>query len=569
MKKKYIILLSGAFAYFNINVNGDKTATTLKGSANGYSSPTMKIITSNLYLNLDANLMSESNAGKTYFANTDSSGKALVDNPNYLLAIITGVDKNASFDCTYNYKITASVGKSITDGSDSDIKVVIGDEELTLKEILDAGSNGIIISDKVKKINAGDSISLNLSSSVTNTQNKQDNLIDNSYVINIEPYNNGDTKSFDCKLHKEPTTFAEELIDSDELWESGLTGDGYRYTGTGNICKYNNGTYQTYGEMECKTLYNIRRTTNSSGKITDTTYETGIPTSNASFTYEVTATFEPESTDSSGVPNNFVCFGTTDKDTCLNNKDKYLFRIIGVFKDSNGENHVKLIKFVQLAYTKWNDEDFDGTWGESTLFSSLNGSTYLDNTSYIESSWKSKIADWTWTSVNTLLYKSNGVSYYYTTPKGVYEHEMLKASSSGVLCANSSDTDGTVDRCKIGEWSNATGKIGLMYASDYALSLGDTALNMTGGTYTNGATLRTGWLHPLNNDRSKAVFEWTLAVTGTNGSYHLIWEVDKDGYLYAYYMDFSAAIRPVFYLTSDILPSTDGVGSYTDPYILS
>ena len=50
-------------------------------------------------------------------------------------------------------------------------------------------------------------------------------------------------------------------------------------------------------------------------------------------------------------PNNFICFGTTDKSACTANQDKYMYRVLGVFSDANGKNHVKLIKYKQLVET--------------------------------------------------------------------------------------------------------------------------------------------------------------------------------------------------------------------------
>ena len=82
-------------------------------------------------------------------------------------------------------------------------------------------------------------------------------------------------------------TLAENLIKYRDLWQSGLEGDGYRFTGSGNAT-------------------------------------------------------------ASTSPKNFICFGTTDKSTCTSNPSTYMYRIIGVFADEKGDNHVKLIKYTQL-----------------------------------------------------------------------------------------------------------------------------------------------------------------------------------------------------------------------------
>ena len=79
----------------------------------------------------------------------------------------------------------------------------------------------------------------------------------------------------------------EKVLASNELWNSGLEGDGLRYIGSG--------------------AYN-----------SDTT------------------------------PSNFICFGTSSKEECKANEGKYMYRIIGTFPDENKRQHLKLIKFNQI-----------------------------------------------------------------------------------------------------------------------------------------------------------------------------------------------------------------------------
>ena len=76
--------------------------------------------------------------------------------------------------------------------------------------------------------------------------------------------------------------------------------------------------------------------------------------------------------------------------------------------------------------------------------------------------------------------------------------------------------DETAINCNGGVWTNPTAKIGLMYVSDYALSLGSSSLALTTGTGTNAATLKTGWMHQSNNDTTKSNYEWTLSRIGAN-----------------------------------------------------
>ena len=360
--------------------------------------------------------------------------------------------------------------------------------------------------EKSKNLIKGQSVSIPLTSSVTNTANTQDKLVGNSYTIKIEPYTNGDTKAFSCKLHKD--TLTEQLIASGNLWQSNLEGDGYRYVGSGAV---------------------------------------GTSTN----------------------PNNFICFGTTDKSACSANQDKYMYRILGVFSDASGENHVKLIKYKQLIETTWNSTSADVNWEDSTLYASLNGSGFLTNATYDylqNTEWSNRIENWTWSAVNTKAYedKTNNTDYSKSSPKGIYLNEMHKASN-GTLCTNYNS--GAIN-CNGGTWTNPTAKIGLMYASDYALSLGSSALALTTGTVANADALKTGWTHQSNNDTTKSSYEWTLARYGDYGGNFSALIVADVGSVYDGFVYYGGAVRPVFYLTSDVKINADGDGSLDNPYIL-
>ena len=491
-----LLLIGGTYAYFSINATSDKTGAKVTGKANNLGNPTLQIKTSKLYLNLDANLMSQANAGKTYYANENENGLALETNPNYTLATASLPEGDEALDCTYNYKVTATVTTPITDNSDNDVKVVVGDKTMTLKELTTAGTNGIIVSGEIKNLTKVNSVSIPITSSVTNTANTQDKLVGNSYTIKIEPYNSGDAKAFSCKLAfkwDNSKSLADNLVASGELWQSGLEGDGYRYTGSGAV-----GT-----------------STNS---------------------------------------NNFICFGTNDKATCTANQDKYMYRVLGVFSDANGDNHVKLIKYKQLGSYAWNaDRETDVSWENSDMYKGLNGSYFLTNTTYDymqDDSWSNKIENWTWSAVNTQTYSNSGPNYYSISTQQMYLHEMNRTGKSST----------------VGTWTTTSAKIGLMYASDYQMSLGSNSLALIGES--NNSTLKTGWMHQSNNDTIKNTLEWTLSRYGDYGGSFFAWAVSVDGDMDGNSVDNTNGARPVFYLTTDTKIS-DGDGSLENPFILA
>ena len=319
-------------------------------------------------------------------------------------------------------------------------------------------------------------------------------------------------KSTGCYLFfdKPKESFATSLINSEELWQSGLEGDGYRYVGTGATCSYDNGNYTIITTPSCPILYNYTRTTISSGATTDYTYQTSCPSNDSTYTYSCTKLLGTL-VDSSNVPDNFICFGTTDKTECKNNEEKYMYRIIGVFEGSDGKQHLKLINLIQLSSTyKWHSSyATDTDWKDSDMYLGLNGEYFLTNTTYDylqNNTWLNKIEDWTWSAVNTLTNESSGPDYKGSlTPNQIYLHEMNRSSKIST----------------IGEWSTPTAKIGLMYASDYTLSLGSSALSMTGSTYANRTTLKTCWMYPSNNGIKVSYPEWTPQIH-MNGHFRVV-----------------------------------------------
>ena len=497
------ILIGGTFAYFSIQYNANNKSATITGKAGDIGNTIFTTNISKLYMNIDGRVMNPNKTGVTYYATTDESGEALESNPNYVLATISTTSKNA-LNCTYNYKITATVKNSITDGSDENITVTIGNVTKTLKEILDAGTDGIIISNNIMNLKNNKNKDIYISSTVTNTNFLQNDLQNNFYTINVEQYKDESGKALTCKLEN---SLAEKLIASGNLWQSGLEGDGYRFTGSGNAT-------------------------------------------------------------ASTSPKNFICFGTTDKDTCTANPSTYMYRIIGVFADENGDNHVKLIKYTQLPSAYAWDEDYetDTDWADSDLSKGLNGSHFLTNTTYSymqDSTWLSKIVDWKWTAVNTKSYEDqeNNPTYWYATGKGTYLSEMNKGTSDDTSCAT---WEGSAINCLGGSWTTPTAKIGLMYVSDYALSLGEEALSyISDNDYT---TLKTGWLHQSNNDTTASEHDWTISRFGSIESAQHAWFIYSVGYAYIDCVDVLFGARAVFYLESEV--KGEGVGSITDPIML-
>ena len=308
---------------------------------------------------------------------------------------------------------------------------------------------------------------------------------------------------------KEPTTFAGQLIESGKLWQSELDGDGYRYVGSGAVG-------------------------------TDTN------------------------------PDNFICFGTTSKPDCTTNQDKYMYRIIGVFADKSGNNHIKLIKYKKLGEYAWNeDPETDVSWENSDLYKGLNGNYFLTNTTYDymqNTTWNNRIENWTWSAVNSMSYENEGDNsnpfYTFLKPLGTYINEMNLSTTIKQCISYNED----IINCNGGTWTTPSAKIGLMYYSDYTLSLGSESLKMNNNDHCENLT--TSWIHQSDNGTVKNVWEWTMARMGDGGNVNIIWEVpDFNDCTQGNTSDSTNIVRPVFYLTSE-QELSGGDGSLNNPYIL-
>jgi len=108
--------------------------------------------------------------------------------------------------------------------------------------------------------------------------------------------------------------------------------------------------------------------------------------------------------------------------------------------------------------------------------------------------------------------------------------------------------------------TNWTGKVGLMYPSDYAYTFAygvdDTCYS---NTYTcNNSTPASSWLYNSSN-------QWTLAPDSSVA--YTVFGVSSTGYVNNYYAYGTNRVRPVVYLKSDI--TLTGSGTVDDKYVIS
>ena len=257
-------------------------------------------------------------------------------------------------------------------------------------------------------------------------------------------------------------------------------------------------------------------------------------------------------------PDNYVYFNCSDyanptADTCE------LWRIIGLFNnitksDGTKENLVKIVKSESIGTIAW-DENLSGYWANATLQQNLNSGTYYTTTLKNDVT-RSKIENVMW---------NLGASSTTTdvTAKMFYERERSANTNNDEISA----------------W---TGKVGLIYASDYGYAT-------SGGTIANRATcLQTALNNWKNSDVSdckdnnylykSSQVQWLLNFG--NGDRVLNIDIKgKVGYTAAftgkYHVELAITfdnqnvnVYPSLYLKSNISISA-GTGSSSDPYQLS
>jgi len=237
---------------------------------------------------------------------------------------------------------------------------------------------------------------------------------------------------------------------------------------------------------------------------------------------------------------NYVCFGTTVKSECVGNTDAYMYRIIGI--RPNGQ--MKLIKKEALNSTvNWWDNFWDDIeWPSSNIYTSINGSSFLTNTTYVPIGWENKIATTSW---------------YYgdTTTNGNYDGATMYPIENpfGESTASNKFT------------KTVSAKIGLMYIHDYYYAY------VSGGAPGSYSNAKTAWIHLSKNDTSAPnSHEWTISRYGADrmGNY-ASWRVYSVGDIDRATWDGNAlSVRPVFYLTSDV-EITGGTGTIDDPFLIS
>ena len=306
-------------------------------------------------------------------------------------------------------------------------------------------------------------------------------------------------------------------------------------------------------------------------------------------------------------PSNYVYFNCSDynnptADTCE------LWRIIGVFnnvtkEDGFKENLVKIIRADSLGNYSWDykkakvgtsySDNGSNDWSDSQLMMMLNPTNYLKsgytNSSDIISSGSQQlyskmgsyyngtsgcapvdIAAGATFSCSAVDFTSTGLKND-TTRNAIEEVVWNLGGTSDFNSAIASHWYGYERGTTVysGHAATWTGKIGLMYPSDYGYAT-------SGGTTKDRAACLAKKLYNWDssdfsdckgNDYlyNSSLYQWTLAPYSANA--HYVFGVDGDGNVNFGYAYYAIAVRPVLFLKSNIQVDK-GTGAKSDPYQL-
>ena len=279
-------------------------------------------------------------------------------------------------------------------------------------------------------------------------------------------------------------------------------------------------------------------------------------------------------------PRNYVEFGN----------DEELWRIIGIFnvKDSTGklERKIKLVRDESLGAYSW-DATGNSDWGfndwtEADLMNELNGDYLNTGLTANKNNWYNSYFDWD-SSANKPVFRQTGVFDYTKVIKSNYQNMISESvwniggnSFTGsapytlnLLSQYNAERETiTYKNSRPTEW---TGKVGLIYASDYgyASTLAECHENLRAGItydtanksydYSNGKCKIDNWL-------AKSNFRWTLSPVSS--SLANVFSVNGAGAVNIDDAYTSLGVFPAVFLKSDI-KITSGTGEKDKPYILS
>ena len=242
-------------------------------------------------------------------------------------------------------------------------------------------------------------------------------------------------------------------------------------------------------------------------------------------------------------PNNYVYFNCDDysnqsASTCE------IWRILGSFFTFSGGNQVRIIRNNVINNFKWDSLANEGGWPDAGLHHALNydyinknsgacsfASTQtcdFSSTGLKNDATRNAISDFEWL-INPIT--TELISAY---PNDIYENEINSGTTT---------------------W---TGRVGIMYLSDYAYATDLSKCSNVIADYSNSSCSSNNWLKSSSD-------EWTIS--NYNNNYEQIYYIGTDGSINTDNFLIEHNFRPTLYLKSE-QTFQGGTGTLADPYQL-
>ena len=279
--------------------------------------------------------------------------------------------------------------------------------------------------------------------------------------------------------------------------------------------------------------------------------------------------------------------------------DGEVWRIIGTMRGiddgtGNKSDRVKLIRSESIGLYPWDTSESSvnggsgvNEWSQADLMKLLNpgyesesvgGSLYWNSgsgTCYAGSSNSTTSCNFTSTGIKDKLKTlisdavwntgSNGTNGYKSSSEGLTKHFYAyeRSSNTGKICSSGTGCNDTVERTTT--W---TGKVGLMYPSDYGYAT-------SGGSTADRATCLNTVLYDwynysdcYNNDwLFDGYNQWTLSPYAQSSDARRVFDVRYNGHVSTDDAFYGFGARPVVYLSPSVVIQS-GDGSMGNPFIL-
>ncbi len=501
-----VAVVGATYAFFSLNVSGDTTSTNVDIETGTADIVSIQQGAENIHINLEVSDMAENNPNKAYYATDTEDNYKLTEREGTLtFATITGTNKEAS-DCTAKVTITMdtsndSMGKALQKG-DAILYITSGktEETIGLYDLLGEEESSSVTKEIEVELSVSESAEASITGylKVNNTGSDQSYLAGKTLNITITVNNlvcggaRGNAVAFIAETSTSGTLDTQEMLQARnaELTAEGVASDD---------------------------LDTLRRFAGEYTEVTD----------------------------------NFICFGTNDTNTCKNNLDQYMYRIIGIDEINNQIKVIKatpILKEAKFTF-RWHKEDYSNIkWDQSDIYKYLNSSN-AEESYFVGNPYYSYMQDSSWADLiitNPTWYYGDNIIQSSYTAKTSYKHERDTKLENG-------------------------SPIGLMYVSDYLYVGSENEINWLYIRNGLNRNLNTGTA-PLGTiiepNQQNLGFEWTMTRKGIlSGTYdaYIISEVGKISLIN---MDNkNPLIRSAFYLDGSKI-TLDGEGTIGTPYYI-